>query len=364
MNKKILTIAVIVAIVTALGVGYYLFFLSSPGSRASADVTVSFPDGHIAMGIGERKSMRLEITPNDTSGKISALEFTLSLDTADEVIDYPGGMTVIPENFNTLVDVDLLSATGGQELRVVYVARSCDLKNGPFIVNIPWEAKSEGRVKVELKDLKLVGPGKNYSYEVTSDTTKRSTTVTVGEGGEVNLNMKLKFQGITAKPVNDKIRVGVSARGGPSASNSPFVYSDFIAGDDGMWSGTVRLPATVVPGSAYRILVKGPHHLAKRVCVSEPFEDVDGAYSCSDGAIELTTGDNVLDFSGVFMLAGDLPLPQNGVLDSEDFVLIQQNLSSVDPGAVGRGDINQDGVVDTQDYSAVSYTRSSNEDEQ
>ncbi len=194
--------------------------------------------------------------------------------------------------------------------------------------------------------------------------TPTPTPTTEGESG-VTLNLKLKFQGIPQKPANqyNKLTVkitAVSSSGIKKEANVDFTADD-INDNKGVWLGKVNLSLT--PGSGYRILVKGPKHIQKKVCVNNPSESYPGSYRCAVGEITLKAGVNDLDFSGILMLAGDLP-EQDGVVNSYDTSLVRNNLRKNDDESLRLADINLDGIVDTQDYSLIIAALSVRADEE
>ncbi len=177
------------------------------------------------------------------------------------------------------------------------------------------------------------------------------TTPVTPVPGNVKLNLKLKFQGILQKPTTTTMKVKVSLGGNSIGENLKSQVVDFTAGDGGVWSGTAAF--SVPAGSGYKVYVKGPKHLQKKVCDSNPAETSAGTYRCGDiGKIALKEGDNDLNFSNIILLTGDLP-DQDGIVDSYDLSYIRLNLGSTDARVIQIGDINLDGLVDTQDYSLL-----------
>ena len=124
----------------------------------------------------------------------------------------------------------------------------------------------------------------------------------------------------------------------------------FIVDSSGVWSGSFT--SGVTAGSKYKVLVKGPKHIQKKICISTPTEDYPGTYHCEDGAITLAAGTNTLNFSGIILLAGDLPT-QDGIVNSYDTSLVRNNLGKSDSSSLALADLNLDGVVDSQDYSMI-----------
>lgn len=170
-----------------------------------------------------------------------------------------------------------------------------------------------------------------------------------GAGGtpvSVSLNMKLRLQGITKKPLRADADVFQVRLVGPSDVR---LFGTFTPDNDGVYTGTIT--GNAIPGKYY-VLVKGPRHIQKKVCVATPGESKPGTYHCAAGQIDIQAGSNVLNFSQVALLVGDLPM-QDGVVDSYDFSYIRQTLGSSKASDLLVGDLNRDGIIDTQDVSLI-----------
>ncbi|MFA5137000.1 MAG: hypothetical protein WC489_06465 [Patescibacteria group bacterium] len=193
-----------------------------------------------------------------------------------------------------------------------------------------------------------------------------SSSVTGAPGATaIKLNMKIKLQGVTKKPkTTDPIYVKIKLGGNLLSETTSYQTAKFSVDDNGVWSGSAEF--TVPPGNGYRVYVKGPKHIQKKVCDSIATEAKGGTYRCPDGKIQLKAGDNSVDFSQILMLAGDLPENgvQNGVIDSYDTSYIRQHLQSTNPSELSIGDLNYDGVIDGQDFSLVLAALSIKYDEE
>jgi len=171
----------------------------------------------------------------------------------------------------------------------------------------------------------------------------------------VTLSLALKFQGIETQPANQanqemKVKVGLTGTLLPEpVSKTTTVRAD----DKGVWYGTVDF-SEIPPGSGYKVYIKGPKHLQKKVCDTQPTGDY--YYHCRPGeTITLTAGKNLLDFSKIYMMVGDIPEngAQDGVINSYDIAFIRNNLGKTDSQVLVIGDFNLDGIIDTQDYSLL-----------
>ncbi len=206
-----------------------------------------------------------------------------------------------------------------------------------------------------------------YSVTIGSVNATNTPTPTTEPGSTntpipgVNINLKLKFQGILKKPNTATImpvKVTVSGKGTPGPQGR---VGDFTVDENGIWSGRVDF-VSFPPGSDYKVFVKGPKHLQKRVCDNAPSESFPGSYHCENGVITLAPGGNALDFSTIYQLVGDLP-QQDGVVNSYDISLVRNNLGKSDAPTLALADLNLDGIVDSQDYSLVIAALSIRSDE-
>lgn len=239
-------------------------------------------------------------------------------------------------------------------------------KNDAKVERVDWYVNPNDELKLELVDLDLssVQTGKQVVPEPDSKPVTfgeiKETPVQPETGGPagstaaMTLKLSLRFQGILQKPGSpyDKMVVKVTAVG-PAGRDTQ--TGEFTARDDGVFTGTVGFN-NLASGGKYTLFVKGPQHLQKRLCNSNPTETYPGSYTCGEGKITLNAGVNTFDLSGVYLLAGDLPEQngsQNGFVNSYDLSLIRNNLNSADPNILKLADINRDGIINTQDFSLV-----------
>ncbi|MEK7597324.1 MAG: dockerin type I domain-containing protein [Patescibacteria group bacterium] len=174
--------------------------------------------------------------------------------------------------------------------------------------------------------------------------------------GNVKLNLKLKFQGISKLPATGQNSMVVKIKLINQTNNQAIDFQTvpFTADDKGIWSGQAGFNSNNIftVTDKYLVLVKGPQHIQKKICDGAPTETAGpGLYGCANGSITLAAGDNNLDFSGILLLAGDLD--QNGIVDSIDFGLVRNNLGKTDVATLAKADINRDGIVNTQDFSMI-----------
>lgn len=192
-------------------------------------------------------------------------------------------------------------------------------------------------------------------------------TPTPGKASPMTFNIKIKLQGIVKKPKTaDPLTVLVKLDGATASFATQSKSVVFTVDDAGVWSGKADF-SSVPTGGGYKVYIKAPKHIQKKICSNIPTEDKGGTYHCGDGAITLTAGENTLDFSKILQLAGDLPEAngkQNGIVDAYDTTFIRTNLGSTDATKLKTGDLNLDGINDTQDYSMVLQSLSIKYDEE
>ena len=235
------------------------------------------------------------------------------------------------------------------------------------VIEVVLKGKKNGRGTLDVTKADMTGNVDGSNYEVSLS----PATYTIGEangsppGGDpktVNLNLKLRFQGVTGLP-SAKTTIPVKIGLGDGIDNTVYETGDFTANSSGVWSGSVTFSIPV--GSGYKILVKGPHHLQKRICDAEPKDDDvggDGYYNCDRGNINIAEGDNTFDFSKAAILVGDL-IPQDGIVNAHDRILCTENLGKTTAEALTAAEVNYDGGVNQIDCAAILYSMTIRHDE-
>jgi len=183
----------------------------------------------------------------------------------------------------------------------------------------------------------------------TESPTPIPTEVSDGDDrGDVELKLKVRFQGVTTQP-NEAFRTlstkVILASGNKSYREEKVI--PFEADGEGVWSGTFSAK-NVILGAKYAVYIKGPKHLMKKICEATPTESVSGTYNCSTEKIDLKAGSQDMDMSKIILLVGDIPT-QDGIIDSIDAVFVRNNFGSKSNSSVSRGDLNLDGIIHAQD---------------
>jgi len=179
-----------------------------------------------------------------------------------------------------------------------------------------------------------------------------TATPTTPPGGNPVLNFKIKFQGVTVKRADQKVKVIVKK----GSLNKTFGDVSVVSDDNGIYSGSVTL--TEVPaGGNYKIFIKGPKHLARKFC-----ENNQAGRCVGSGKVTLAAGANTFDFSKIVLEAGDLPNPsdsnkQDGVVNSVDYSLWKSRIGNEDADSLAVADVNFDGIVNfTGDWMLMRVT--------
>lgn len=173
---------------------------------------------------------------------------------------------------------------------------------------------------------------------------------------KVGITLKLRFQGIENKPKATEailVRVGV---GGGDLKETMYKQVVFTPQGGGIWEGNAIFD--IPEGNRYKVVVKGRNHRQKKYCENTPSEDKPGEYICKEEAISLKKGTNTLDFSKVMQMAGDLN--QDGIVNSQDMIFIRNNVGTQDIEKLVIGDVNKDGVLNAVDYALTKFTLLSN----
>jgi hypothetical protein len=341
------------------------YVLQSRATQPKVNITVSPKTLNLA--VGEVKIVDFLIQPADAGNRISALDIDFSNEGKVEIenVNTPDDLTTGTQTNLTAIRAASLGTTRRTVVLDPTAASSVPVPVG-YRVRVAIKGVLEGTTKVKvMSNLQAVGPIPNQVYEIG---TMEEVAITVGGGGgtptpgNVTLNLKLKFQGVTAKPTNPTIPVKVTV---VDDANQPSVQTvNFTSDAAGVFTGAPSFNLTVGPTKKFKVLVKGPKHLQRKVCDATPTETAAGQYSCDTAKIILVAAANNLDMTGITMLGGDLPSPtQDGIINSADLSLIRNNLNKTDAAAVAASDINMDTAVNGQDFSLVIFALSTRFDE-
>lgn len=222
------------------------------------------------------------------------------------------------------------------------------------IISLSFTLKSVDSTSITIDS------SKSWFYRVSSDNiiTEVATSPSVAKlkinSQGIAPNLLLKFQGISRKPEESVNKMNVKVVLVPDTGDIQENNIDFVSDENGIWKGEVEFNTDET--EKYKVYIKGPKHLQKRICVSNPTEASTGDYSCAQTDEGFTVSqEGTLDFSNIRLLSGDLPEngEQNGIIDSYDISFIRNNLGKTEESVLSICDINLDNVCDTQDYSLL-----------
>lgn len=355
-NNKILILLIIICVVSYLMAKYML--QEGEKGRASADtVKISFNPNSLTSEAEQDHTSLIVVKPSSNI-TIQGYKMEIRFDIAKvqiKSVDYKIGSvsTDIGQDSSKLEIINktgLIRIQGEIQSPEGYLLSS---DHETEIISLKFTPKSKDSTSITIDS------ATSWFYKINTDNTiseianSNSAKLKINSQG-ITPNLLLKFQGISRKPeesvnkMNIKV-VLVSDTGDIQENNI-----DFVSDDNGIWKGGVEFNTDET--EKYKVYIKGPKHLQKRICVSNPTEGNTGDYSCAQTDDGFTISqEETLDFSNIRILSGDLPEngKQNGVIDSYDISFIRNNLGKTEESVVNICDINLDNICDTQDYSLL-----------
>jgi len=168
----------------------------------------------------------------------------------------------------------------------------------------------------------------------------------------VAITVITKLQGITKKPIGTNKQSALVIVQSEDKSIRTSETIELIAQEGGLFKGTVQLQKMNLLFK-YRFAIKVQNHLQVIVCDSKPVLNAgNSVFSCDKPSLSFVKGENIIDMEGITIRAGDIS-PQNGVSDSYDATFIRNNLGSTNTEELKKGDLNLDGIIDSQDFVLV-----------
>lgn len=352
----------IILVITGIIIWFFWYYLNQNvfKPRAGADkVNITYSSANITAAKNENFNLGV-ILSAENNKKISAVDLNIKYSNGSQyLVDYLGSAQ-LPTNY---FDETVIEATAEGVLHLVLVSKKSEANlSSSVTINLSFKAgNADGTTVIQLvpNSNQVVGTTENYEYDLNIATNPVNIIVGSGEPtASTNLVFQVRFQGIIDTPTVTTIPAKIIIKKEQTLIDEKTINFTY----DGKWlgSGVFNVP----PGSGYTVLIKGPKHVQKRICDQNPVEQAgaEGTYHCSDGNINITNG-QTLDFSKVLLLGGDLPT-QDGIVNSYDISLVRNNLGKTDSDSLAKGDINLDGRVNTQDYSAIMFTLSTRTDEE
>jgi len=409
-SKKTKRIALIVTmLITMLGLAWFVNkYIIQPQAKKDT-VTVAFEPSNIQSHIGENFNVNIRISASNEK-KISAIDLSVKYNgnkvKYQAYTDSSIAFITVPNDYFTQRVVQDVSGSGSEKkVRLVLVAKKPAAKlSSNVYLSLKFKAlKTASGSKITLIEpiSSIVGTTgadelKDHTFSI--DSADAESTVTVREsiscntdgdckqnavcaangmcackpdyyncdgdwtngcesktvclpGGDVSLKLKLKLQGIDGQPKIPDMNVRVSITGGDLHGKKTFSDVAFKAKENGIYIGQVAL-ANVNPGNNYRVLIKAPKHMQKRFCVLKPTGGT--RYKCSaKNGLTLEKGENIANFIEVPQLVGDLPLPQDGILNAKDIKAVKDCIGSPNADCINKTDVNYDGATNGMDFSLM-----------
>lgn len=406
---KIARIVVVFITVMAMGYVVNLFILRTKATQDVATVTFNPKQLHVAKSQVFDQSIQLSAGEK----KISAIDLTLNYET--DKLQYISNkdnllLRTLPANYftNVILEEEIAGANNQNRARIILVANKKDEDlNSNVVVSLQFRALQV----VNITELTLNEPQSiivgttgttdslDHTFDIDSNNAisqivigdaitcssdaqcgtqaqcASSSTCVCNQGfyncdnnwvngceattvcqptGGVKLKLALKLQGINTTPVTAKgLKFKVSAIGTNNNKQGPKEVELLVSDrNDGIFEGTVDFEK-LMPESNFRLFIKGPKHVQKRICDAKPTGGTD--YYCSnEQGFALNTGLNEIDLTQTPLLAGDLPLPeQDGILNSKDIVAIRNCIKDRTDECVKQTDVNYDGTTNGTDFTIV-----------
>lgn len=163
---------------------------------------------------------------------------------------------------------------------------------------------------------------------------KNTSNLTPIAKGNIQLRVRLKFQGVFKKPqkITTQADVKISLQGKLLDEVKEKIIS-LAVNDQAIWEGLVSFSnIPLVSEKNYQIKIKVPKHLEIKT------QD-----------LLLTEGENELDLTNDYVLAGDIN--DDNLINAYDLAFIRNNLNSKDFKIINRGDLNFDQNLNAVDFS-------------
>jgi len=163
----------------------------------------------------------------------------------------------------------------------------------------------------------------------------------------LNLALKLKLQGNYRNDTKIQFRIDLYSG---SLKIATFNGAQLSYSENKVFEGIVMLNQELDLSKPYAIFIKPEKYLGQLFC-----SPTEVGESCTTGKFNFISGLNSLDISNQMFYAGDLA-PQDGKVDSADISKILAKIGKTDAIT----DINQDGIVNSIDYTLTQRTLSLN----
>lgn len=334
---------------------------------AEKALTVGYEPVTANFSIGQKNVVYVVLRTDKDS--ISAAAVTITATGGVKLVDMlsPVNEDNTPLTNTKLIDKNVSEKTASATILIV--KSTIDLPSTIRIPVIVTGNSGSGNVKIDAVASKVVdATGSSYTlskqkeaYITFSQSGKNSDPLpspTPIPKNSMILHMVAKLQGVNPSSLATKSIPGVKVqlvqqKGATTQVSLPY-YTEFFMDNAGNAVGSVVVN-NMQPGGKYRLLIKGPKHLQKRICEDNPSEENIGEYKCNAFSMKLNAGENTINLAGITLMAGDFGL-QDGILNSYDLSYVQNAIWKTSKISWKDADINYDGKVDKKDYDLVTYS--------
>lgn len=299
------------------------------------------------------QTFEVDIKVDAGTHKIGYMQLGLSFDRNKiQVVGFrPNDVVFTPDLFEDSAQ-DLGSSTGMAKLFAA--SAKSTLPTGVFTAGrISLKGIVSGNAALTIDKIFSYFYGEKGTEEGTfgiDQTVNGAYTIGAGGTGAVNINFKIKFNGVGVSSPDQKVIVRILKGSLDQETPNVNVTSDA----NGIYSGTANFD--VPAGSGYAIFIKGPKHLARKFCTNNQER-----FCARPGTLTLAAGANSFDFSKLNLEPGDLHDPnrggkQDGVANSVDISLATARAASTDPADLEIADVDFDGQMSWHDVSLILNT--------
>lgn len=317
--------------------------------------------------INEEKVVSIKI---NSATKVSGFDLTFSSDSPISIIGFERNLSTTPK-INPFDAKKVLDKVDGKNHRISYIFTSKYTtlpETVELFMKVSGSTSGQGKINLDPSNSTLVdGAGKPLELNQLSVTYNLNTNQSSADflaaealppiqhpSDSAVVTIKTKLYGATNTSKKIKAVAVAVGRIGEGKYETQFQPFDFIANDDGTFSGTFAFP-DFKDGNKFSLMIRADNYLLKRICDVDPKENTLGEYRCQTPSLTIRSGEPVsFDFSGISLLPGDLGIV-DGVLNGYDLSVVLNNLNKSDKEAVALADLNYDGIVDAKDMEIIQF---------
>lgn len=356
MNKLTYSLILFALLITSV-------FLPAKLSAQQSSLTLGIFPNQATLNLNEEKIIKITLS---SPGKISGFDLKLNSQAPVKITAFVNEIET-NSNFNPFDLRQVRKNVNGSNSEISYIFNSPQ-SSLPETINLYAKviasAAGEGKISIDYQNSQILdGSGQllqilPYSVTISSKNGQSSPTfidpLTLPkpqyppDTAFANLTLNL-FGALNTSEKVKAIAVAVGQVGNEKYETAPQEF-ELTPQGKGIFKGRVAFP-NFRDGNKFSLMIKTDKFLLKRICSLEAEKEI-GAYQCKEPSLEIKSGENSFDFSGIALLPGDIGLA-DGYINGYDLALIRNNLNN--NSAAPTADINLDGQVDKKDLDIVSY---------